>query len=521
MKLSKLKTMKTNYSIMKRINILPLLTLLLLVSSCNKWLDVTPQGQIEAKEILSDERGFNYAVSGIYLKLGSSSLYGRNLFFGHIDALAQYYDFGTASSHTYKAIAEYDFEDSGSVSFFNTLWTQYYQAIAQVNEILPHLEENRANIERADLFEGELYGLRAFMHFELLKYFAPAIRTEADLNKAAIPYRVQYNNVATEFNTIKEVIDFIRADLQKAAELLENDPIITYGREADINDNMLEYSHILKRRGTRMNYYAVLGLMARLYMWEGDKANALIYAERVIEEAKENIELTDDMGVDNDLIRDIVCQSEYLFALHDEELYENVGVYWGINDKSVNSSSSNLLFKETYYDQTILPLYTAAPDGAGTDNRIKFWFGVHPDIDGEYQFIKLQAPLESNTIPPVAYWPEIPIMKLSEMYYIACEALIGVNSTKALEYLEAVRASRGLVALEDSVNDTVLMDYLAREMRKDFFGEGIMYSFYKRTFRPIDTGSETFEPFESMYLFPIPDAEYEFSPNLKPESDED
>ena len=52
-----------------------------------------------------------------------------------------------------------------------------------------------------------------------------------------------------------------------------------------------------------------------------------------------------------------------------------------------------------------------------------------------------QATERPGMTDPYAYYPEIPIMRLSEIYYIACEAQIGVDNTLALQYLNDVRST--------------------------------------------------------------------------------
>lgn len=63
---------------------------LTLFPSCNDWLDVTPQGQVEAEELYETTQGCNSVVTGIYHTLSSSSLFGQNLSYGLIDIMAQY-----------------------------------------------------------------------------------------------------------------------------------------------------------------------------------------------------------------------------------------------------------------------------------------------------------------------------------------------------------------------------------------------------------------------------------------------
>ena len=49
----------------KIISILSVATLML-CSSCNDWLNVTPQGQVEAEDLYETTKGCNSAVGGVY-----------------------------------------------------------------------------------------------------------------------------------------------------------------------------------------------------------------------------------------------------------------------------------------------------------------------------------------------------------------------------------------------------------------------------------------------------------------------
>ena len=48
-------------------------------TSCNNWLDVTPQGEVEGEDLLTNEKGYNAALNGIYYNLTSTTLYGKEL----------------------------------------------------------------------------------------------------------------------------------------------------------------------------------------------------------------------------------------------------------------------------------------------------------------------------------------------------------------------------------------------------------------------------------------------------------
>ena len=53
--------------------------------------------------------------------------------------------------------------------------------------------------------------------------------------------------------------------------------------------------------------------------------------------------------------------------------------------------------------------------------------------------------------------------------------MIGKDNVKALGYLNDVRESRNLARLNGSYGNDEIMEFLMREMRKDFIGEGRMF----------------------------------------------
>lgn len=93
------------------------------------------------------------------------------------------------------------------------------------------------------------------------------------------------------------------------------------------------------------------------------------------------------------------------------------------------------------------------------------------------------------------------------MYYIAAEC--DPDQTEALEYLNTVRRNRGLPV--DITDYTTLNAELEKEYQKEFFGEGQLWYYYKRTsIATIPTPnsvSGTISIPLSSYVFPLPDDE--------------
>ena len=65
-----------------------------------------------------------------------------------------------------------------------------------------------------------------------------------------------------------------------------------------------------------------------------------------------------------------------------------------------------------------------------------------------YDFTKFLEPVERQGLGSLLIIQEIPIMRLSEIYYIACEAQIGKDNALALQYLNDVRNNRNLYLIQ-------------------------------------------------------------------------
>ena len=63
---------------MKVIKIFLIVGMALLSVSCDKWLDVKPQSQLDRDDLFSSENGYSDALIGVYAELCDGSLYGVN-----------------------------------------------------------------------------------------------------------------------------------------------------------------------------------------------------------------------------------------------------------------------------------------------------------------------------------------------------------------------------------------------------------------------------------------------------------
>ena len=111
--------------------------------------------------------------------------------------------------------------------------------------------------------------------------------------------------------------------------------------------------------------------------------------------------------------------------------------------------------------------------------------------------------IQPTTYEVERYFQErLPLIRKSEMYYIAAEC--AETKENAIAYLNEVRNNRGFqystqLSTSDDVEDEILKEY-----RKEFWGEGQLWFYYKR--KGITNFSE-FMTDASLFTFEIPDIE--------------
>ena len=107
------------------------------------------------------------------------------------------------------------------------------------------------------------------------------------------------------------------------------------------------------------------------------------------------------------------------------------------------------------------------------DVRYQYWFEP-------YMNYFLIAKFYQNAIVARYFQERLPLIRLSEMYYIAAEC--AVSTSDGVDYLEKVRMNRGLVSfpLNRSMSREELLQEIRKEYRKEFWGEGQLWFYYKR-----------------------------------------
>lgn len=481
---------------------------LLAFTSCNKFLDVKPQSQIDRDELFKTEQGFREALNGVYTYCATSSLYGGNLTFGKLDILAQNYTFSDPIS---QSVANFDYGQLSTVNNINDIWASCYRGIANCNYILQAIDKQKSIFTGTNyqLIKGETLALRAYLHFDALRMFAPSYKNGA--KSRGIPFVTKVDVKATSFSTVSGVIDSLITDLNTAKSLLKTtDPIMSSGYVVGYPKVVGETETtnpdlFLQNRRQRLNYYAVLGELARVYLYKNDNANALINAEEVIKSNKFPFTKQDDFFQTDNTKKDRIFYPELIAS-------------WFIDNKD-NNAALKFLFYNTnpQYRGTVEQvndIYEKGQAGA-EDWRLKQWFvsATNPlggqDIDVLQKYINNDLPLK-NLHPLVA-----PAIRLSEMYYIASEASYDTNPAQALTYFNTIRVHRGIGSTVNFVTSKdELVDLLLKDARKEFYGESQVFFMYKRLNHAVTISvTLTKAPSNQIFVFPLPVDELAYQGN--------
>lgn len=151
---------------MKQIIYILLTTTMLGLMSCSDWLDVSPKTSIPTDKQFESESGFKDALTGIYLKLGTTTLYAGDLTYAYLDELAGLYsDYpGYNTNAVFDQSIVFDYENI-FLSKKNGIYSTMYNIIANINNFLEYVDKNKDVLVTERYYEtmkGEALGFALF-----------------------------------------------------------------------------------------------------------------------------------------------------------------------------------------------------------------------------------------------------------------------------------------------------------------------------------------------------------------------
>jgi len=437
---------------MKRNNIL-LLGLLIVVglSSCKKFLDVTPSNSADATKAIQTPRDAQILMNGIMNQMTSSSYYGRNfIMYGEAKGGdAAVYSQGRGLD------AFYTFNHNPNTNSYSSFWSQIYYCVLQSNYLLEEIAKREAaGVTGFNTAKGQALTARALMYFDLVRLYGKAYtQDKTSYGVPLILNKLSYDAKPLR-NSVEQVYTQIIKDLVDAAPLLPKTKTNGY-----------------------INYYANRAILARVYLNMDNKPDALLAAEEVINAPSMYTLYTNTNWVDSWKSQ---YGSESIFELNINPLENDLGTAsLGVYQRNRNVGTTAAL--GFFYAST--DFLASLNTGGNTDIRRGIMardessatrLGAVYKYSGGLPNGNVAAstmPGDKSTANNTAV--NIKVIRLSEVYLIAAEAALTANPGKAVGYLNAIRQRNPSLAA--STIATITADMILDERRKELYGEGHRY----------------------------------------------
>lgn len=462
---------------MKTMNkLLYVFVLSVVLAGCSDFLDVTPKDKQTQEQLFATRNGFYAAVNGVYNTLSSTALYGENLSYKMVDLMALRYAPIATSGSLISAAAQWNYTNTYLKSALSSVWSTAYASILNCNVILDNVDRQAGILSEreATLLRGEMLALRAFLHFDMLRLFGPVYKLDAKAE--SIPYNesVKITNLPL-LPADSVVFHKILRDLDLAEQCLKEDPVIAGGPMASVADEDGTDDVYLRYRQFRLNYYAVLALKARVYLYGQDKENARITAHRLLDDpaVMQHFPAVDPSTLlGNNQTPDRVFSSEVLFGMY---MRDRSDIYT-YNFDPENASTSLLQPKSDFLTGSLFA-------GETGDYRYQSQWTPATGVGStgftlnKYKALKFATNMDEAYYPFYTYF--MPLIRLSEMYFIAAECENELSDKYAR--LNESRDRRGIPALT-VVSEEDLMTRLRLEYLREFYGEGQSFFMYKRLY---------------------------------------
>lgn len=463
------------------------------LTGCNNWLDVQPQDKMSGEQVYSTEKGLRNALNGLYLQLGTNSLYGANLSCGFLDVLGQLYVIKDGN-HVFLKSSEYEYTHNEVKAVTEAIWKNAYKVIVNANLLYNGLSEYEGVLspEETKLFYGEVFAIRALVHFELFRLFGPVV-DETTKEELSIPYYDYYTTSYMPLLPADSIKAKVLRDIDCALVNLQADPVLVNGKGL-YKDSFWSYRHF------RMNYYAVLALKARVNLHFGQKEEAYRIASQLLEgrdpQTGKEVEFVSQFPFVNiesaisSVNPDRFFYSEMLFCL-DNQKRDELHKSFFISDLEL----THILMASSDFIQRLFV------DENTNDIRFVQLWNTTPGGNKETLFKKFESVSDVNNALRCKIQP---VFRLGELYLIAAEA--APDDATRMGWLEKLRLNRRYQVGNASGHEPE--ELLKNEIIREFYGEGQYFYYMKRRqLERISNQSGTEIEMKGKYRLPLPDSE--------------
>lgn len=472
------------------------MVLSLTISGCESFLDKNPQGELTQASFPVTSSDALLATNAAYATLRNGGFNSGT--FPIMDIMSDDANKGSNPGDAAANIGVYDnFTFTTTGGELSSWWATLYEGIKRANVVIVKVPEIEMDVALRNRYVGEAKFLRALYYFDLVRAWG-GVPIVTVLSPATTLPR----------STKEEVYTLIKEDLLYAIE------------------NLTEKDALPATDAGRATKGAARGLLAKVYLFEGDFVNAEKYALDVITSQKYDLEpvfadassVAGEHGIESVFeIGSVAAEAESgnQFA-NVQGVRGNPNRGWGFNRPSVDLRDS---FEngDPRLKGTIIDLGDVL-DGVTIEGD-----GTTPDVtkDAEGKTIEIECYNRKVWTPgeDVAsqFGHNRRLLRYSDVLLIAAEALNENNKpSDALVYLNMVRARarEGNAAILPDITETdknVLRAIILNERRHELAMEGHRFWDLVRTGKAVDVLGPLGYKSGKHELFPIPQAELDLS----------
>ena len=319
----------------------------------------------ETTQLVKTEEGLLYLLNGAYRQLSAAddgvvvNMFRNGIFGGD--------EINLSGTTTDSMMSFYDLVRSSTSSRINNIWIYSFQAIFTTNSIITNLEEGKS--VKSDHMLGEAHYLRALTNFYLLQTFSKQYVFGRDNLGIPLKTTVIDEDVPAR-STVGESYDFVIQDLLKAEKLMEG-------------------GAVNKIKATQ---YSAQALLARVFLYMGENAKSLEYANKVINSGKFSLVSKSDLPKYATFVPE--QNSETIFAFRFDET--NYSAWYGLS--SMFATIDGVGWGEMYV----------------SDKYIQHIHKFPQDVRN--QFIVPNYKLTDGKKVPMVYWTELDAANKTYVY---------------------------------------------------------------------------------------------------------
>lgn len=451
---------------MKKIKIIFAILGIVLLASCEGFLDVKPSNSADSATSILTVSDAKVAITGIMRSMTSSNHYGRN-FTLYADIKGG--DFAIRSAGR-GLDGLYSFNHSQTSGNYGGFWAHLYSSILQVNNLLENIEKMEADgagTTALSQYKGQALTARAMFYFDLVRLYGKPYNREKTALGVPLELTVLDASAQPTRATVEAVYNQIVADLTTGAPLMSKS----------------------KQKGY-LNFYANQAVLARVYLHMDNFAGALTAAETIINDKVYT--LYSNAQWNNSWANEFGTESIFEVAMYENEGDLGTGSlgYYLLRLAKVKGASGWFMASDYYLDrlgQDPTDIRWAIMDEDETSEAGAKRFGSCMKYVGGHDMKGDKAGKASAT--------NVKVIRLSEVYLIAAEAALRQPSSdkaKAATYLNEIR--KRAPALAAATAGTVTLDMIIDEKSKELFTEGNRYWDMMRLGRTIELNDDFISP---------------------------